>query len=598
MPAVVRWWAGAALLLAALLFGRPAAAMEAQPVAYSEFIQDVQARRVAYARITGQRLEAAYRDGTVRVVTLPPGEARLPLVLMQYGARVEFVRPADPIAFRTLLRFIPPLLILGAILWFTRRTAGGSGGLLTMEQSPARLYRVGEASVTLQDVAGLDEVKAELQEVIDFLREPERYRAMGARIPRGILLSGPPGTGKTLLARALAGEAGVPFFSASGSDFVELFAGTGAARVRALFDRARKAAPCIVFIDEIDALARRRGVGAGGGTEEREQTINQLLVEMDGFDSGEGVIVVAATNRPDVLDPAVLRPGRFDRHLTVDPPDRKGREQILAVHAREKRLSQAVALTEVARLTPGFTGADLANLLNEAALLAVRAGEREIGWPQVAMALERVTSGGPPRRVRAAAADRVRAAYHEAGHALAGLALRGSGRLVRVTILPHGRGLGHTLFRDQDEERYLHTRRDAFDRLTELLAGRAAEALVLGEVSAGAADDLERATGLAREMVTRWGMDPDIGPLRLEHAVEGEESLRRADGAMRALVAAAERAARALLEARRSGLERLAAALLERERLEGPEVEALLELTPGEKPYIIVPNSRGDEGNQ
>ncbi|BAD41526.1 cell division protein [Symbiobacterium thermophilum IAM 14863] len=594
----MRWWAGAALLLAALLFGRPAAAMEAQPVAYSEFIQDVQARRVAYARITGQRLEAAYRDGTVRVVTLPPGEARLPLVLMQYGARVEFVRPADPIAFRTLLRFIPPLLILGAILWFTRRTAGGSGGLLTMEQSPARLYRVGEASVTLQDVAGLDEVKAELQEVIDFLREPERYRAMGARIPRGILLSGPPGTGKTLLARALAGEAGVPFFSASGSDFVELFAGTGAARVRALFDRARKAAPCIVFIDEIDALARRRGVGAGGGTEEREQTINQLLVEMDGFDSGEGVIVVAATNRPDVLDPAVLRPGRFDRHLTVDPPDRKGREQILAVHAREKRLSQAVALAEVARLTPGFTGADLANLLNEAALLAVRAGEREIGWPQVAMALERVTSGGPPRRVRAAAADRVRAAYHEAGHALAGLALRGSDRLVRVTILPHGRGLGHTLFRDQDEERYLHTRRDAFDRLTELLAGRAAEALVLGEVSAGAADDLERATGLAREMVTRWGMDADIGPLRLEHAVEGEESLRRADGAMRALVAAAERAARALLEARRSGLERLAAALLERERLEGPEVEALLELTPGEKPYIIVANSRGDEGNQ
>ncbi len=598
MPAVVRWWAGAVLLIAAMLLGRPAAAQEVQEAPYSQFVQDVQARRVAHARISGQRLEAAYRDGAAKVVILPPGDVRLPGLLMQYGVRVEYIRQADPVAFRTLLRLVPPLLILGAILWLSRRSAGGSGGLLTMEQSPARLFRAGEGSVTLADVAGLDEVKAELQEVVDFLREPERYAALGARIPRGILLSGPPGTGKTLLARALAGEADVPFFSASGSDFVEMFAGTGAARVRALFARARESAPCIVFIDEIDALARRRGVSVGGGAEEREQTINQLLVEMDGFEGGDGVLVVAATNRPDVLDPAILRPGRFDRHLTVDPPDRKGREQILAVHARAKRLSQTVALAEVARLTPGFTGADLANLLNEAALLAVRAGEREIGWSQVAMALERVVSGGPPRRVRGAAADRVRAAYHEAGHALAGVCLRGPGRLVRVSVLPHGRALGHTLFRDDDEERYLHSRRHALDRLTELMAGRAAEELALGEPSAGAADDLERATRLARAMVTRWGMDPEIGPVRLRHEVEGEESQRQADRAMRALVEEAGRAARALLEARMPALERLAAALLERERLEGEEAEALLELTPGANPSIIVANTSRDEGNQ
>jgi len=590
---------GAALLLAALLLGRPAAAQEVREVPYSQFVRDVQARQVEYARITGQRLEAEYKDGSRAAVTLHPAEARLPTLLIQYGVRVEYARPGAPAPLRTAVRWVPALLVFGSILWMvTRRPEGSTGRLLSVQQSPARLYHPGEGGVTLQDVAGLDEVKAELQEVIDFLREPERYTAMGARIPRGILLSGPPGTGKTLLARALAGEAGVPFLSASGSDFVEVFAGTGAARVRSLFARARQSAPCIVFIDEIDALARRRGVSVSGGAEEREQTLNQLLVEMDGFESGDGVIVIAATNRPDVLDPAVLRPGRFDRRLTVDPPDRKGREQILAVHARAKRLSQNVALAEVARLTPGFTGADLANLLNEAALLAVRAGQQEIGWPQVAMALERVTSGGPPRRIRWAPADRIRVAYHEAGHALVGICLRGRGRLVRVSLLPHGRSLGHTLFRDGEEERYLLGRRDMLDRLTELMAGRAAEELALGEPSAGAADDLERATRLAREMVTRWGMDPDIGPLRLEHEVEGEESQRQADRAMQALVTEAGRAARSLLEARRPDLERLAAALLERERMEGAEVEALLELTSGENPDIILANTSGDEGNQ
>ncbi|MBP2018642.1 cell division protease FtsH [Symbiobacterium terraclitae] len=579
MPAVVRWWVGAVLVAAALLLSRPAAAADAVPVPYSQFLRDVQARQVAGVRISGQRLDAVYRDGSLATVTLPPGEARLQTLLLQYGVRLEYAHPADPSVLRTLVRLVPPLVVLGAILWLSRRETGrGRGGLLWVEQSPARLYRPGSDAVTLRDVAGLDEVKAELQEVVDFLREPQRYAELGARIPRGILLSGPPGTGKTLLARAVAGEAGVPFFSASGSDFVELYAGTGAARVRALFARARQSAPCILFIDEIDALARQRGVSPGGGAEEREQTVNQLLVEMDGFESAEGVILIAATNRPDILDPAILRPGRFDRQLTVEPPDRKGREQILEVHARSRPLSPDVQLADVARLTPGFTGADLANLLNEAALLAVREGLREIGWRQIALALERVASGGPPRRIRYAAEDRLRVAYHEAGHAIVGLCVRGPGCLVRVTLLPYGRAYGHTLFRDGEEERLVHSRKEVLDRLAELLAGRAAEELALGEPSAGAADDLERATQLARQMVTRWGMHPEIGPLQVSEAGQGpgEESLRAVDRAMRSLVEQAAGIARSLLDARRPALDRLAAALLERERLEGAEVEALL----------------------
>jgi len=591
---------GAVLVIAALLVGRQAGAQQTASVPYSQFVRDVQTRQVVSVRITGDELEAVYRDGTRAAVTLPPGDVRLQSLLLQYGVQVEYSQPADPTLLRTLVRLAPPLLALGAILWLSRREMGRGGGILFVERSPARLYHPGGDAVTMRDVAGLDEVKAELQEVVDFLREPERYAVLGARIPRGILLSGPPGTGKTLLARAVAGEAGVAFLSASGSDFVELFAGTGAARVRALFERARKLAPCIVFIDEIDALARRRGVIPGGGAEEREQTLNQLLVEMDGFHTTDGVIVMAATNRPDVLDPAILRPGRFDRQLTVDPPDRKGREAILAVHARSKPLSPSVALAELARLTPGFTGADLANLLNEAALLAVREGRREIGWEQVIRALERVASGGPTRRVGYSRADRLRVAYHEAGHALAGICLRGPGQLVRVTVLPHGRSYGHTLFRDAEEERHLHTRQDAMDRLTELLAGRAAEELILGEPQAGAADDLERATELARLMVTRWGMHPDIGPLRVGQAEQepGEESLRAADRAMRSLMDEALARARGLLAARRQALERVAAALLEQERLEGPAVEALVAVDNTAEPFYNQANTRGDEGNQ
>lgn len=572
-----RWVHGIVALAVTLLLLAPAALAESRTVPYSDFLRDVQLRRVDAVRITGQRLDALYRDGSTATVNLPLAAGRLPMVMIQYGVRVEYAEPQQPEVWRFLIRLLPPLLILGLILWLTRRESQRGGGLLPVEQSPARLYRPGSDPVTLQDVAGMDEVKAELQEVIDFLAEPERFRELGARIPRGILLAGPPGTGKTLLARAVAGEAGVPFLSASGSEFVEMFAGTGAARVRALFARARESAPCILFIDEIDALARQRGVSLGGGAEEREQTINQLLVEMDGFSTTEGVILMAATNRADILDPAVLRPGRFDRQIEIGPPDRQGRQEILAVHARSKPIGDDVRWDELAGLTPGFTGADLANLMNEAALLAVREGRREIGWSAFTSALDRIAAGGPARRIAYSRQDRQQVAYHEAGHAVVGWCLRGPGSLVRLSILPHGRSLGHVLYR-AGEDAYLHGRRDLEDRLAELMAGRTAELIAFGEVSTGAAQDLKRATELARQMVTRWGMHPEIGPVTVTDgaAEQGEEALRTIDRAMRGLVQDAEERARCLLEAHRAALNRLAEALLQRERLEGAEAEALL----------------------
>lgn len=566
-----------------LLLLAPGALAESRSVPYSHFVRHVQQRQVVSARVTGQSLEAQYRDGSTAAVTMPPGDGRLPTLLVQYGVRVEYGEPQQLDLWRFMLRLLPPVLILGAILWLTRRETERGGGLLSVEQSPARLYRPGSDPVTLQDVAGMDEVKAELQEVIDFLAEPERFMELGARIPRGILLAGPPGTGKTLLARAVAGEAGVPFLSASGSDFVEMFAGTGAARVRALFAKARESAPCILFIDEIDALARQRGVSIGGGAEEREQTINQLLVEMDGFGTIEGVILMAATNRADILDPAVLRPGRFDRQIQIEPPDRQGRKQILAVHARSKPIGDDVVWDDLAGLTPGFTGADLANLMNEAALLAVREGRSEIGWSAFTSALDRIAAGGPARRITYSAQDRMRVAYHEAGHAVVGRCLRGPGSLVRVSILPHGRSLGHVLYK-AGEDIHLHKRGDLEQRLAELLAGRAAEEIAFGEVSTGAADDLERATDLARQMVTRWGMDPEIGPMTLRPAdgEQAEAAVHAIDRALQGLLQHAAQRARGFLEAHRAALDRLAEALLERERLEGAEADALIGGPTGE----------------
>ncbi|HYF80887.1 MAG TPA: ATP-dependent zinc metalloprotease FtsH, partial [Symbiobacteriaceae bacterium] len=482
-----------------------------------------------------------------------------------------------------------PIAVVGGIIWLMngqQNSSGGAGQVFSFGQSRARLYAPGEKPVTMRDVAGIPEAKEELWEVVDFLRSPDRYRELGARIPKGVMLYGPPGTGKTLLARAVAGEAGVPFFSISGSDFVEIFAGVGASRVRDLFVKARKYAPCIIFVDEIDAVGRQRGVSMSGGSDEREQTLNQLLVEMDGFDTAEHIIVMAATNRLDILDGALLRPGRFDRQISVDPPDRLGRKEILQVHALGKPLAADVDLDRIAAMTTGFTGADLANLLNEAALLSARRRHQAIGMGEIRQAYERVVTGGPAQRKTLAPDEKVRIAYHEAGHAVVSRQLTYVDPIEKVTIVPRGRALGYVMYQPQ-EDKNLHTRTEITDRIVSLLGGRAAEEALLGEVSTGAADDLERATALARRMVTDLGMSPELGPVKLKldpAPVFGSMgappvSDRTAvviDEVVRQLVTEAYAKALALVREKRLELDRVANALLEQESLDGHEVESLL----------------------
>ncbi|MGI1659966.1 MAG: ATP-dependent zinc metalloprotease FtsH [Desulfitobacterium sp.] len=407
---------------------------------------------------------------------------------------------------------LPILLIVGFFFFMMQQSQGGGNRVMQFGKSRAKLVSDEKKKVTFADVAGADEVKEELVEVVEFLKFPKKFNELGAKIPKGVLLFGPPGTGKTLLARAVAGEAGVPFFSISGSDFVEMFVGVGASRVRDLFEQAKKSAPCIVFIDEIDAVGRQRGAGVGGGHDEREQTLNQLLVEMDGFDGNEGIIIIAATNRPDILDPALLRPGRFDRQVVVDVPDVKGREEILKVHVKGKPLSSEVELGVLARRTPGFTGADLANLVNEAALLSARRNEKEIKMNALEDSVERVIAG-PEKKARVISDfEKKLVSYHEAGHALVGELLTHTDPLHKVSIIPRGRAGGYTLLLPKEDRNYM-TKSQLLDQVTMLLGGRVAEALVLHEISTGASNDLERATGLVRKMITELGMSDELGPL-------------------------------------------------------------------------------------
>jgi cell division protease FtsH len=443
--------------------------------------------------------------------------------------------------------------------------------------------------VTFDDVAGVDEAKEELEEIIEFLRHPKKFQALGAKIPRGVLLVGPPGSGKTLLAKAIAGEAGVPFFSISGSEFVEMFVGVGASRVRDLFDQAKKSAPCLVFIDEIDAVGRQRGAGLGGGHDEREQTLNQLLVEMDGFDPNAGIIVIAATNRPDILDPALLRPGRFDRRIVVDNPDAKGRRAILDVHVRGKPISEDVTLDVLARRTPGFSGADLANMVNEAALLAARRGKKRIGRSELDEAIERVIAG-PQRKSRILSPkERELTAYHEAGHALLGKLLPQANPPHKVTILPRGMALGYTLPLPQ-EEKYTLTRGEILANITAILGGRVAEEIVFGEITTGAANDFEKATDLARKMVTEFGMSDKLGPLTLgakhgpvflgrdlvESRNYSEEIAYEIDKEVRRIIDECYSRARQVLTEHKPVLERISRALLERESLESDDLDLLI----------------------
>jgi cell division protease FtsH len=557
-------------------------------------------------------LLARVEAGAVEEVSLDDGDHRVDGVLRngtefrtEYPAEFgdELVTVLDdaepPIRFETgrsgsslwwgLAYSLLPILLLVGVVVFLMSSMQGGGKLMQFGRSRARQRSKDQPDVGFADVAGCDEAVEELREIKEFLEDPARFAAVGARIPKGVLLFGPPGTGKTLLARAVAGEAGVPFFSISGSDFVEMFVGVGASRVRDLFEKAKKAAPAIVFIDEIDAVGRHRGAGLGGGHDEREQTLNQMLVEMDGFDVSTGVIMIAATNRPDILDPALLRPGRFDRQIVVDRPDLAGRRAIAAVHARGKPLAEDVSVDLIARRTPGFTGADIANLLNEAALLSVRRDKDLIGTLEVGAAIDRVIAG-PERRSRVMSEHEKRVtAYHEAGHALVGQLLPHTDDIHKVSIIARGRALGWTLSLPT-EDRYTRTRSELRDELAFLLGGRTAEELVFGEPTTGAANDIERATQIARAMVTEFGMSDSLGPQRLGHA-HGEVFLGKEVGhepnyseqvaalidvEVRGLLDDAHDEARHILTRHRATLDRLADALIERETLEEDELRLLL----------------------
>jgi cell division protease FtsH len=569
-------------------------AQRVEEISYSELERALRDGRVASVEISGTKLQGEYRTktpaGAERFVT-PRVDTDLARELAQYD--VDFKGVADNTLLRDVLSWVvPALAFFGIWLFVFRRFAGRAfGGALEIGKSKARVYVETDTKVTFADVAGVDEALTELREIVEFLKNPGRYGRLGARAPKGVLLVGPPGTGKTLLARAVAGEAAVPFFSINGSEFVELFVGVGAARVRDLFDQARQRAPAIIFIDELDALGRVRGVPGIGTHDEKEQTLNQLLAELDGFDASKGVVLLAATNRPEILDPALLRAGRFDRQVLVDRPDKKGRVAILKIHLKKVSLAADVDAEQVAALTAGFSGADLANLVNEAALLATRRAADAVAAADFTEAVERIVAGLEKRNRRLNDAERRVVAYHEMGHALVAMALPGMDPVQKVSIIPRGIGaLGYTIQRPT-EDRYLMTQQELDDKLTVLLAGRAAEHLVLDALSTGAADDLAKATDVARSMVTRYGMNAELGHATYEAerpmflgslpqavpsgASFSEATLGAIDSAVRALVDGAFERARRLLEQHRDVLEAGAAQLLLHETLERQELEAL-----------------------
>ena len=491
-----------------------------------------------------------------------------------------------------LISVLPTAIMIAIIIYFMNQMQGQNGRAMSFGRTQAKTEDGDRPKVRFKDVAGIDEVVEELKEVRDFLAEPERFRRMGAKIPRGVRLMGPPGTGKTLLAKAVAGEAGVPFFSISGSDFVEMFVGVGASRVRDLFKQAKEASPSIVFIDEIDAVGRQRGAGLGGGHDEREQTLNQLLVEMDGFEDNTAVILIAATNRPDILDPALLRPGRFDRQITVDRPDVKGREQILRVHSENKPLAEGIDFEALAKLTPGFTGADLANLMNEAALLAARRHKTSISMTEIEEAMERVIAGLEKKTRVMTERERKTIAYHECGHALVGHVLENSDPVHKISVISRGRALGYTL-QLPEEDRFLETRVGMLDQIAVLLGGRTAEELFCDDITTGASNDLERATKIAREMVTRYGMSDELGTQvfgEAQHEVFlgrdwanhndlSAETAKRIDDEVERIMRTAHSRAREVLDTRREQMNTMAGVLLERETVEGEVVQALLDGT-------------------
>jgi cell division protease FtsH len=586
-------WIIIGLLLFALynLFQGQSQRVGASDISYSDFIGKVETGEVKSVTIAGEVISGQYNDGR-NFQTYAPQDPNLITQLRDKGVDIK-ARPATDESFLTsmLVSWFPIILMIGVWVFFMRQMQAGSGKAMGFGKSKAKLLTERQGRVTFEDVAGIEEAKEDLQEIVDFLKDPHKFQRLGGKIPRGVLLVGPPGTGKTLLARAIAGEANVPFFTISGSDFVEMFVGVGASRVRDMFEQAKKNAPCIIFIDEIDAVGRHRGAGLGGGNDEREQTLNQLLVEMDGFEANEGVILIAATNRPDVLDPALLRPGRFDRQVVVPNPDIVGREQILKVHMRNVPLAPDVDPKVIARGTPGFSGADLANLVNEAALLAARRNKRMVTQHEFEDAKDKVMMGAERKSMAMSEEEKRLTAYHEAGHAIVALNVPASDPVHKATIIPRGRALGMVM-QLPEGDRYSMKLKQMTSRLAIMMGGRVAEELTFGEenVTSGAQSDIEQATKLARAMVTRWGYSKELGTVAygdnqeeifLGHSVTRNQNVSEAtsqkiDAEIRKLVEAGHAMATRIIKSKQKELEALAKGLLEFETLSGEEIKDLL----------------------
>ena len=560
-------------------------------VVFSDFMDKVEEGQINEVVISGDNISGKYMDGQAFQTTAPPKDPDLIKSLRQKNVRIVVVPPEQTSWYMSILiSWFPMLLLLGIWIFFMRQMQAGGGKAMSFGKSKARLLNDTKNKTTFKDVAGVDEAKEELHEIIEFLKEPQKFSKLGGKIPKGVLLVGPPGTGKTLLARAISGEANVPFFSISGSDFVEMFVGVGASRVRDLFEQGKKNSPCIIFIDEIDAVGRHRGAGLGGGHDEREQTLNQLLVEMDGFENNEGVILIAATNRPDVLDPALLRPGRFDRQVTVSRPDVKGREGILKVHTATVPLLDGVDLKIIARGTPGFTGADLANLVNEAALLAARDDKKAVAMNDFEEAKDKVLMGVERRSMVISEKEKKTTAYHEAGHTLVAVLLPGTDPIHKVTIIPRGRALGVTMQLPMDEQ-HTYQRNYLINSLAILMGGRCAEEICLGEMTTGAGNDIERATEMARKMVCEWGMSEKMGPLTYGSKEEqvflgkdfssqknfSDQTAKLIDQEVKTLVVGGYTRATELLKQNRDKLEEMAQALLEHETLNAKDIQNILD---------------------
>jgi len=568
-----------------------------QQVGYSDFVEEVNDDRVRKVVVDGLTITAERYDGSTFETIRPMVEdPKLMDDLLSHKVEVEGRKPEQQSVWTQLLVASFPILIIIAVFMFFMRQmqggGGGRGGPMSFGKSKAKLLGEDQITTTFADVAGVDEAKEDVQELVEFLRDPSRFQKLGGRIPRGVLMVGQPGTGKTLLAKAIAGEAKVPFFSISGSDFVEMFVGVGASRVRDMFEQAKKQSPCIIFIDEIDAVGRHRGAGLGGGHDEREQTLNQLLVEMDGFEMNDGVIVIAATNRPDVLDPALLRPGRFDRQVVVGLPDIRGREQILKVHMRKVPLAEDVEPSKIARGTPGFSGADLANLVNEAALFAARAGVRLVGMQQFELAKDKIMMGAERRSMVMSEKEKLNTAYHEAGHAIVGRLMPEHDPVYKVSIIPRGRALGVTMFLPE-EDRYSHSRRHIVSQITSLFGGRVAEEMTLGAdgITTGASNDIQRATEIARNMVTKWGLSETMGPLMYDEGGEevflgrsaaqpakamSDETARAIDKEVRHIIDQCYAKAREILDDNRAKLDVMADALMQYETIDAEQIDDIM----------------------